>query len=342
MKTQNLKNQLKALAKLKINGRTLPVLEGVVFKDGYMYATNLEVYMKLKVDEGFDEPVYIPQDMIKKLATNFKDIAIDYFATDKVHLIADGAKIGIALTNPDDLPQQPKLINTTKVLQASKVDIDVMVDCLKYVSKDELRPSMTQVAINQKHIVATDAHRLKFVPVEGEYYGEMLVRPQVIELMSVLGWPQAEIGRIDDQYAYACYGDDEIVWSVVDERYPAWQNVVPETNPIKVEIERKKFIEAIKQGMMFANQTTHQVEFKFNGCAEVMSRDLDYNHEYANKFEGLYRKDGDDIHIGFNGKYLMDILNDVDGDMVEIAMSGSSRPSIINGQILLMPVMLNV
>jgi DNA polymerase III sliding clamp (beta) subunit (PCNA family) len=73
-----------------------------------------------------------------------------------------------------------------------------------------------------------------------------------------------------------------------------------------------------------------------------MSRDLDYNHEYANKFEGLYRKDGDDIHIGFNGKYLMDILNDVDGDMVEVAMSGASRPSIINGQVLLMPVMLNV
>lgn len=340
MKTKELKNLLKAIAKLKLEKIMICDLSGVLIKDGFLHATNLDSGLRVKIDwDGGD--LFIDATMWKKLTTNFKEFSMDYVSNDKTHLLADGAKISIPNTDIEKYTLTPKQTSDAKFcMYANSKDIKTMVRALDYVSTDELRPAMTQVALNEKHIVATDAHRLMFVKSEGTIHTDVLVRPDVIRMVNDLGWDNATI-YVDGGHLFV-WNESDYVWCrTVDEKYPNWQAVIPQENPIMVEVDRKKMIESIKQAMVFANSTTKQVAFSFNGCAVLKANDMDFEHEYSKEFDGLYRKVGTDIEIGFNGGYLMDVLGDVSGEVVEVQMSGVSKPAIINGEVLLMPVMLN-
>lgn len=338
MKTKDLKNLLKAIAKLKLEKNVVFDLQGVLIKDGYLHARNLESGLRVKIDWGGGD-LFIDAAMWKKLTTNFKEIKLDMIGQDKIHLLADGAKISIPNTDIGIYPSTPGVEEATHVMDATANDIKTMVRGLDYVSTDELRPAMTQIALSKDHIVATDAHRLMFVKSEGKIHSEVLIRPDVIKMVNDLGWDQATI-YTDGVYLFM-YNEYDMVWcKVVDEKYPNWEAVIPQDNPISVEVDRKKMIESIKQAMVFANSTTKQVAFSFNGSAVLKAHDIDFEHEYSKQFDGLYRKDGTDIEIGFNGGFLMDVLSDVSGDVASVQMSIPNRAAIINGEVLLMPVML--
>lgn len=339
MKTKELKNLLKAIAKLKLDKIMIYDLSGVLIKDGFLHATNLDSGLRVKIDwDGGD--LFIDATMWKKLTTNFKEFSMDYVSKVKIHLLADGAKISIPNTDIEKYTLTPKIGSDAKLcMDATSNDIKTMVRGLDYVSTDSYRESMTQIALNEKHIVATDAHRLMFVKSEGTIHTDVLIRPDVIRMVNDLGWSDATV-YVDGKYLFVVSGDDMVWCRIVDEKYPNWQAVIPTENPITVEVDRKKMIESIKQAMVFANSTTKQVAFSFNECAVLKANDIDFEHEYSKEFDGLYRKVGTDIEIGFNGGYLTDVLGDLSGDVVEVAISSSSRPAIFNGEVLLMPVML--
>ena len=339
MKTKDLKNLLKAIAKLKLDKVMVSGLSGVLIKDGFLHATNLESGLRVKIDWGGGD-LFIDAGMWKKLTTNFKEFGVDSMDASKVHLSADGAKISISRTDIDKYPSVISEGELKLVMDATANDIKTMVRGLDYVSTDELRPAMTQVALTKDHIVSTDAHRLMFVKSDGKIHSDVLIRPDVIKMVNDLGWDQATI-YTDGVYLFM-YNEYDMVWCrIVDDKYPNWDAVIPQENPITVEVDRKKMIESIKQAMVFANSTTKQVAFSFNGSAVLKAHDIDFEHEYSKEFDGLYRKVGEDIEIGFNGGYLMDVLSDVSGDVAQVQMSDSKRPAIINGEVLLMPVMLN-
>lgn len=338
MKTKDLKNLLKAIAKLKLEKNVVFDLQGVLIKDDYLHATNLDSGLRVKIDWGGGD-LYIDATMWKKLTTNFKEFGVSSMDADKVHLSADGAKISIPRTDIDKYPSVLSAGEVKLVMDATANDIKTMVRGLDYVSTDMLRPAMTQVALSKDHIVSTDAHRLMFVKAEGKIHSEVLIRPDVIRMVNDLGWDNATV-YTDGVYLFM-YNEYDTVWcKVVDEKYPNWEAVIPQENPITVEVDRKKMIESIKQAMVFANSTTKQVAFSFNGSAVLKAHDIDFEHEYSKQFDGLYRKDGTDIEIGFNGGYLMDVLSDVSGDVASVQMSIPNRAVIINGEVLLMPVML--
>lgn len=340
MKTKELKNIVKAISKLKLDKCIIVDMSGVLIKDGYLHARNMECGVKIKIDwDGGD--LFIDNAMWKKLTSNFKEFTTDMIGQDTVRLIADGAKISIPNVNIDNYPGgSSRKAEAFLVMDARESDVKAMIRGLDYVSKDELRPAMMQVALNEQHIVATDAHKLMYIKSEGEIYRNVLIRPEVIQMVNDLGWTDALI-YADEKEIFVCNGADTIWFRAVDEKYPQWQQAIPSENPIKVEVERKKLIESIKQALVFANSTSKQVEFHLNGSAVLKSSDIDYKHEYENKFDGLYKHSGEDIKIGFNGGFLMDVLNDVVGDVATIELSTPNRAAIINGQVLLMPVMLN-
>lgn len=341
MKTKDLKNIVKAVAKLKLDKVIFIDFKGVLIKDGYLHATNLECGIKVKIDwDGGD--LFIDNSMWKKLTTNFKEISKDYESADKIHLLADGAKISIPRADMDKFPKVPELLRDRYLIQEStKADIAAMIRALDYVSKDALRPAMMQVALNNGHIVATDAHKLLFVKAESEIYRNVLIQPDVVRMMNDLGWESATI-YTQDQQVVVCNGPDMVYCRLIDEVYPKWEGVIPSERPISVEFDRKKMIDSIKQAMVFANDTSKIVEFNLNGSAVLKACDVDFGTEYAKEFDGLYKHIGADINIGFNGSFLTDVLNDVSGDVVEIKMKEAKTAAIINGEVLLMPVTLNV
>lgn len=344
MKTKNLKNIVKAINKVVGKNSVVPIIDNVLIKDGRIFFTDLEVFVSVAIPNdslNSQVPYCLLAGEFKSLVSDFEDVSVVESNDKEVKLVADGAKIKYNPDKWDDFPKMPHITIMEEFFKATEQDVEYMVDALKYISVDPFRPAMKQLAMLENHIVSTDAHKLYFNPSSTPFNGTHLIRPKAVEVMNVFGggW-QMDIA--DDKYIQITNGDVVIVFKEMDEKYPDVFAIIPEKNPISVEVCSYELIKTLKQSLKFANQTTHQIRVNVNGAFNISSEDLDFGKSYSKDVSGPYRHKGNDIVIGFNAKYLLEIINNIDTDVTLIEMSEPNKCVIINKKLLLMPVMLNV
>ena len=141
-----------------------------------------------------------------------------------------------------------------------------------------------------------------------------------------------------------------LVCRLIDGKYPNYEAVIPKKNPNKLTIDRASFLSSIRRVSIFSNKTTHQVRLSIAGSQlAVSAEDLDFANEANEKLTCSY--EGEDMTIGFNSRFLMDMLNNLTSEHVVLEMSAPNRAGIIlpsePGEVgedvlmLVMPVMLN-
>ena len=338
MKTKNLKNIVKACTKVVGRNTVLPIMENILVKGNTLMVTDLNMYLSIKLpDDTLNGNYTLPFKDFKDMVATFEELSVTDARTDyRVDLIGDRAQISIQGDNFEDFPKPPT-IEVERVGVLSQRDINNMQDALKYVSKDELRPVMMQVAITNKHIVSTDAHKLFFEPTHIE--GEHKFLPKVVEVMAVFGG-EWEVAR-NETYIAVTNGDVTIQFLECSDKYPDIFAVIPINNGIEMQVSTEELTNTIKQSLKFANTTSNQIVLSANGILEVSAEDIDFGKNYRKEVSKGYVKSGDDIRIGFNGKYLLEILNNSDTKITNFEMSSPGRGVIINGNVLLMPMNLN-
>ena len=110
------------------------------------------------------------------------------------------------------------------------------------------------------------------------------------------------------------------------------------------------FLGSIKRVAIFANKTTHQIKLKLAGSElSLFAEDLDFSNEASERLTCNYA--GEDMEIGFNSRFLMEMLNNIESAEVQLAMSEPSRAGLLTPAtykneaeeilMLVMPVMLN-
>ena len=110
-----------------------------------------------------------------------------------------------------------------------------------------------------------------------------------------------------------------------------------------------QFLSSIKRVSIFANKTTHQIKLKLAGAELSLSaEDIDFANEANERLTCNYS--GEDMEIGFNSRFLMEMLNNIDSNEVRLEMSEPSRAGLLipadmaedeDVLMLVMPVMLN-
>jgi DNA polymerase-3 subunit beta len=125
--------------------------------------------------------------------------------------------------------------------------------------------------------------------------------------------------------------------------------VIPKDNKNLLTVDRLLFINSVKRLSPFANQSTHQVRLRISGQELLMNaEDIDYSNEGVERLACTY--EGEDMEIGFNSKFLLDMVNNIESEEICFELSGPTRAGIIlpvgneskeeNILMLVMPVML--
>jgi DNA polymerase-3 subunit beta len=140
-----------------------------------------------------------------------------------------------------------------------------------------------------------------------------------------------------------------MICRLIDERFPDYENAIPQNNPNVMTINRSEFLGSLKRISIYSNKTTHQIRLKLAQNDLVISaEDLDYSNEANEKLMCDY--EGDEMEIGFNAKFMVEMLGNISSNMISLEMSQPNRAGLIipsdkkeNEDILLlvMPVMLN-
>lgn len=361
---------LKSLQKISgvISSNTvLPILEDFLFhiEGGKLkvFATDLETSMSTELDVEAKEdfriaiPARILMDILKTLPEQPVSISIDEVSYG-IEITSDNGKYKLAGENGDDFPKMPTEQDASEVKIKSSILVNAINKTLFAVSSDELRPAMTGMLweFNSDNLtfVSTDAHKLVRYTrkdITGGNGTSIIVPKKALNLLkSALPDNDSEVRlAFDSSNAFLSFENSSLICRLIDARYPDYNAVIPEDNPNLLVINKDDLHATMRRISIFANKTTHQVVMKMAGSElQVSAQDLDFSNEANEKLVCEYT--GNDMEIGFNAKFLLEMLSSLDGDEVKLELSTPTRAGILmpseadpNEELLMlvMPVMIS-
>jgi DNA polymerase-3 subunit beta len=170
-------------------------------------------------------------------------------------------------------------------------------------------------------------------------------------LKGILGASDAEVAiEYNDSNATFSFENYVLTCRLIDGKYPNYEAVIPKENPNKLLINRVQFLNSVRRVAIFANKTTHQIRLKIAGTElNISAEDIDYSNKADERLTCDYQ--GDDMQIGFNSRFLTEMLNNLSSDEIQLEMSMPNRAGILTpvdgldeGEtitMLVMPVMLS-
>ena len=347
---------------------TLPILEDFLFElteeKLRITASDLEttISVELLTDKAEDPGIVaIPAKMLLDIMKTFPELPVTISVNMDnlgIELFAGEGKYKLVGHRSDEFPQVPTLDNTQSVQLNGALLVNAFNKTLFATGNDELRPVMSGVLceINKNEItfVATDAHKLvkyKRGDVKtGETASFILPKKPLSHLKNVMpDDDEVEVKlEFNDSNAVMEFEDITLICRLIDGKYPNYEAVIPTQNPFKLTIDRKNLLNALRRVAIFGSKSTHQVRFKISGKELILTaEDLDFSSEAKERLTCSY--DGEDIEIGFNSRFMQEMLSTLDVDNVVVEMSAPNRAGILVPEesdgnedilMLIMPVML--
>jgi DNA polymerase III subunit beta len=345
----------------------VPILENFLFeleKGGLtVTASDLQTSMITEIQVESKEkgsiavPARILLDTLKNLPEQPVTFSIDE-STYSVEIISDNGRYKLSGENATDFPKVPVVSNDFSAEISTEVLSRAVNNTIFATSNDELRPAMTGVYVNlgEKNttFVATDGHRLvryRRADVKSENGNSIIIPRKALNLLkATLPSENTDVSlNFNMSNAFFKFGNIKMICRLIDERFPDYDNVIPTANNITMTIERNDLLGALKRISIYANKTTHQVRLKITGSElQISAEDLDFSNEANERLSCEH--DGEDIEIGFNAKFLIEMLSNCDSDKIRLTMSAPNKAGVIlpvekdeseDILMLVMPVMLN-
>lgn len=361
--------QLQLISGVLNSSNTLPILDNLLFEVSndklIITGSDLETTMTTeitpeKIDE--DGKVAIPAKLLLETLKAFPDAPLTFVVNMDnfgIKLNSDFGNYKLTGQNGEEFPKSPEIESPASITVASDLLARAIQKTLFATGNDELRPVMSGVfcELNKDNItfVATDAHKLvryKRTDAKSEDGASFIVPKKPLNLLkSILANEELEVKiEYNDTNASFSFEGANLVCRLIDGRYPNYDSVIPKENPNKMTIDRKALLDSVKRVSIFSNKTTHQVRLKIGGSElNVSAEDLDFANEANERLTCEY--EGDDMEIGFNSRFLMEMLSNIESDQINLEMSAPNRAGILTPAtnqvddedvlMLVMPVMLN-
>ncbi len=103
--------------------------------------------------------------------------------------------------------------------------------------------------------------------------------------------------------------------------------MIPTSNPFTMTIDRMAFLNAMRRVAIFASKASNLVKIEIsNNSMRLAAQDLDYGTSAEERVKCEYQ--GNDMTIGFNSQFTVEILSNLSGDMVVVRLSDPARPGV--------------
>jgi len=365
--SQDLLERLLLVNGAVVSKPVLPILENFLFvienEKLTITSTDLETSMTTFMDVQSKDniAVAVPSklviEMLRSLPSQPITFTIDS-ANYSIELSTTSGRYKLAGQSADDYPKIQDIESTGSFTIPSKILSRAISKTLFATSTDDLRQNLTGVYVelfgDSVNFVATDANRLvKYSrsDVKPGIESNFIIPKKALNLLkSALPNTDEEIGiSFNNSNVAFSISNLNLICRLIEERYPDYAAVIPKDNDQNLTIERSSMLNTTRRISIFSNKTTHQIRLAVSGSElNVSAEDLELANEAQERLDCEF--DGADLEIGFNSKFLIDMLSNFDTDQVVLKLSAPNRAGIMvpadneeNEQIemLIMPMMLN-
>jgi DNA polymerase-3 subunit beta len=343
---------------------TLPILETILFEceDGKLKltATDLEIsiieYIKTDIEE--EGAVAIPARRLLETLRQLPNIPVFFGVDDRknINFRTDKGNYKLVGDDADEFPEVPNLNDGTSISTTTELMNNAIHKTLFAVSSDDLRPAMMgvyfQIGADESKFVATDGHRLvKYTNSEitADKEVDFIVPDKALSLIQkTIDGEKCNLTVTEDHARFKSE-NTIVITRLINEQYPNYDSVIPRDNDKFLTISKDQMLSTVKRVAIFSSTTTRQIRLQLGSDKlTIRAEDLDMSSEAKETIECEYSNE--EMEIGFNAKYLGDVLSNIDDDEVTFEFSSPNRAGIVKPSnkddnedilMLVMPVMLN-
>jgi DNA polymerase-3 subunit beta len=325
---------------------TIPILSNVLIEardDGSirLMATDLD----LQVDESIQANVatagattvsaHTLFDIVRKLPEG-SQVELNA-AEGKMQLSAGRARFNLSTLPRDDFPVIAEGDLPTK-FELPAATLRQIIDKTRFaISTEETRYYLMGIflhlADDQLKAAATDGHRLARVTVPKPDGADgmpdvIIPRKCVAELRKLLEELEGtvEVSMSPTKIRFGL-GSAVLTSKLIDGTFPDYNRVIPTGNDKLLKLDPKSFAQGVDRVSTIASEKTRAVKMNVDRDKVTLSVTSPESGTATEELPADYGSDG--IEIGFNARYLLDILGEIDGDTVEVHLADAAAPTLL-------------
>lgn len=343
---------LKALAPIQsvVERRgTIPILANVkldVDKSGLsLTATDMDIAVvnkvaaKAQTSGSITVPAHMFYEIIRKLSDGSE---VEMTAADgKLTIASSNSRFSVATLPAEDFPVMAEgdLAHQFTITPAEckalleKTRFAISTEETRYYLNGIYLHAATSAGAAVLRAVATDGHRLARMEVglpEGAETipGVIIPRKTVSELYKLVeeGGERVDIGLSETKIRFAV-GGSVLVSKLIDGAFPDYERVIPTGNDKVMELEGRTFAQAVDRVSVITSEKSRGIKLAMTPNTLTLTAS---STEQGTATETLAVSYGaDTVEIGFNARYLLDMMAQIEGDTAQFVFADSASPTIV-------------
>lgn len=338
------------LKKLQVIGsvgsnNTLPILENFLFELSKnkltISASDLETTIKGEIDIETESEgsIAVPSKFLINILKDFPEQPLTFIVKEdnSMEIISGNGKYKLPYISGEEFPKAIELQNPNTTSISGEILAEAIQKTIFATGNDDLRPVMSGVFFQFSQqgatFVATDAHKLvkyERADVVSQQLSEFIMPKKTLNVLKgILSGNSSEVTiEYNENNARFLFDQMEVICRLIDGKYPNYEAVIPKENPNRLIIERSVLLNASSRASNFSNKSTNQIRLKMAGTLlELSAEDIEYGNSAKESITCNY--EGDDMEIGFNSKFLIEMLKNLSSDQVLLEMSEHNRPGLL-------------
>jgi len=275
-------------------------------------------------------------EIVKNLPENV--VSLKKAANNRVEISSGTAEFKIVGQPADEFPALPK----ADKLQFVEVEVGALLEMIEKtqfaISTDETRYNLNGVFFDPRdggtRMVATDGHRLALIekPLAGKFglkRGVIIPRKGLMELKRLLAEETStpgELGFADNSGVFRRQGL-VMVMRLIDGQFPDYEQVIPTETGKSLPLPRARFLETLRRVALISADRASAVKLELSkNLLRVTSNNPDLGEA---KEDLVVEYAGEAMKIGFNARYVQDVLTAMDTDQVGLELADELSPGVL-------------
>ena len=330
---------------------TMPILVNVLLEASGEclrgFATDLEVSLTDEIPAKLKSPGKVAVnakslfEIIKELPEG--KIELERKENNWLKITQNRAVFNIVGISPEEYPVFP----TFTTQEFIKIDSDVLREMIEKtifsVSTDETRYHLNGVFLEVRtdkdgptyRMVATDGHRLSMIdrripeaPSKGVNQGVIIPRKGLHEIRKLLESVEDSVEiAIEGAQFVVRHGTTVLMVRLIEGKYPNYQQLIPQNLKEHFLVQREALLSSLKRVSLLSNSKSKGVTFALTGGKMEITSNNPELGDAKEEIEVDYK--GKDMRIGFNARYVLDVLSNMHDDIVRVELNDQLSPGLI-------------
>ena len=325
--------------------QTLPILSNVLIEKESgrirFTATDLEIQITTTVTTEDDD--HAPSSItvggkklqeILRILPEHSEISIET-KENKVQIKTNKSRFSLQTLPSQDFPKLSNQLLEPKRISLAQGKLKALLQSVQYaMAQQDVRYYLNGVLFiiegNKLKVVATDGHRLAYnlTEIEGSYEKHEIILPRkaIIEMCKLLSDNDETVEiEFSTQQVKADFSGITLITKVIDGKFPDYERVIPKYSNHLL-MNRIQVQQALQRAAILSNEKFRGVRFVLTEKKLTIISSNSEQEEAQEEIETDYH--GEAIDIGFNVNYLMDGLNNIDGEFATFSF-GDPNSSIL-------------